>query len=177
MEVPDIRSGDARRLAEIFSWDSQPEVPWSDDDLAAILSHQLSVPCEAELGATGQLAALPVAAGAPSASRPGTFADLFRSTDPPIELLRAVKEFAKATRTDPQFSLPREVAGILYSAAIAVALVRCNERISGLSDEGLQHGFAWAAQQPWVPDDLRAVFGEALKALRLDEFATDRPSR
>ena len=152
-------------MAEIFSWDGQPEGLWSDDDLAAILRHQLSVPCEVDLGATGQLATLPIKAGTRSSSRLGSFAELFRSTDPPTELLRAVKDFAKATLTDPHFPLPRQVAGILYSAAIAVALVRCNERISKLSDEGLQHGFRWAARQPWVPDDLRALFGEALKAL------------
>jgi len=61
--------------------------------------------------------------------------------------------------------LPDEVATALYYAAIAAALIRCEERITDLDDASLRHGFQWGVEQPWGDEAVKSVLREALASI------------
>jgi hypothetical protein len=146
------------RLAEMMTLDATPPRLWSPEELGVILRHQLSVPLALDLGDPSEHAAnVPNAAPMP----PTTFADLLRQVDPPVAMLRRVKRFAKARKSDPNGPLPQEVATVLYYTAIAAAL-RCHHRITVMDDTGLRSGFEWVLRQVWVDGDTKSILEEAL---------------
>ena len=63
-----------------------------------------------------------------------------------IELLHAIKQWARHVRSDPATPLSPGPATILYYAALASALVHFSQRITSLSADQLREGFAWAAE-------------------------------
>ena len=121
---------------------------WGEQDLAAILRHQLASPLP------------PPGGGSESAAAPGgarTFGELLHHPSPRVESLVAVKDFAKASRADPDAALPGEVAAVVYFAAIAVARRQCGRIISGLSEGELAAGLQWVRAQDWVDPATRAL--------------------
>jgi hypothetical protein len=133
-------------------WEAGPT--WGERDLAAVLQHQLAAPVVCDLGPAGADAAAP-----PAGIR--TFGDLLHHPAPPVELLVLAKDFAKASLADPHAALPKEVAAVLYFAAIVVARRRCGARISQLSPEELRAGAEWVMAQPWVDPATRRLFESA----------------
>src|SRR5688572_25842910 len=133
---PDLSAVERRRLSLIWpagpasrggraaSADLPVELACGDADAGAILRHQLDAPL-AELEFADAPAALPAADPGPPLQ---SFLDLMTHPSPPQLLLRRVKEWAKRGMEqhegDDAFPVPREVAGVLYYAAIAVALAR-----------------------------------------------------
>jgi hypothetical protein len=75
-------------------------------------------------------------------------------------LVVCLKDYARAACDDG--SLPTEVATLLYFTAIALAAVRCGERITGLDDAALRAGLEWAVGLHWGDDAIRAVLREHL---------------
>jgi hypothetical protein len=71
---------------------------------------------------------------------------------PPVEVLRMVKEFAKAGLEGP--GMPRELASVFYFGSIGLAL-RGGVSISTLTTERLREGLLWTAQLPWMADGMR----------------------
>ena len=155
------------RLATLFELDGQDgERVWRPDELAAILRHQLAAPVQYDLrslerGEAGKLKRLAEAEGLLLRS----FGDLLDHAHPPIELLRMTKDFAKACRQSPTSPLPREIATVLYYAAIAVALLRCGHRITKLSNADLRQGMESMLGHDWLDARMRALFEAALKGL------------
>ncbi len=94
-----------------------------------------------------------------------SFADLLGHASPPLELLKAAKVFAK--QADLQFDapIPSPVARVLYYATIVVARLRCQARISELTDGELRLGLTWVVRQAWVDEAVRAVCREGLETL------------
>ncbi len=179
-----LSAGSPKSLAALLAASEPRAGLWSPEELAAIFRHQMAAPLAADLGqsapggATPQQgcgaaeAALPMspptgeaspregyaAAAAPSQS----FADLLHQPSPALALLEAVKDFAKSNAGHADSGLPKEVAGILYYACIAVALVRLGKRISVLSDDELRRGLGWAVTQPWVDEETRRLLAKGL---------------
>ena len=91
--------------------------------------------------------------------------NLLAFPNPPVELLEITKEFAKTCRQNPHSPMPQEIASVLYFTSIAAALVRCNRRITGLSDEVLAEGFSWTLAQPWLDAPTRSLIEESLPRL------------
>jgi hypothetical protein len=60
--------------------------------------------------------------------------------------------------------MPKEIAAVLYFAAIVVALRRCGARITRLSDGELRAGVEWVLAQPWIDPATRALFAEVFSA-------------
>jgi RNA polymerase sigma-70 factor (ECF subfamily) len=167
----------------IHLWNDVPEVTMSSGDQthivpaalarllelpgpassAALLDHALTMPVPLDVA---------VDASAVDQARAGadelglkTIGDLLHHPRPRPELLELVKDFAKDNRTDPESPLGREVATVLYYAAIAVALTRCDRRISRHDDNTLRQGFRWGSDQPWVDEATRELFRAALRRL------------
>jgi hypothetical protein len=154
------------QLSRLLDSDGLAGRAWSPEDLQALLRHQLAAPIAVDLASLGpalaaQLKALADAHGLLLKS----FADLFVHPHPPLELLRLVKDFAKAHRASPTGALPPEVASVLYFAAIGVAQLRLGQRISSLPDEALRQGCSWALDQSWVDARTKEIFTELRQTL------------
>jgi hypothetical protein len=156
------------RLVRLFGSDrSQHSFP-TQRSLAQILVEQLHSPILSclEMRAT-QIHFLGVAQIAPDGYPLETLADLFDHPNPPIWLLRAVKNFANLADARPNEPLPPEVATSLYFCAIAAGFTRHNARITSLSDSELREGLEWTASQRWVDRTLRRLAITALKRFHL----------
>jgi RNA polymerase sigma-70 factor (ECF subfamily) len=160
-DVPEItmspssnNPADARELSRLLGLPPPPA------DAAALLRYALAAPVPLDPEATD-----PGAAG----RRPRSLGELLHHPSPLPELLEQAKDFAKENRNDPESPLTREVATVLYYAAIAAALARCGRRITRSDDEALRRGFQWCCKQPWLDEATRGLLDEGL--LRLGEAA------
>jgi hypothetical protein len=153
-------------LSSLFDLAPEDERLWRDDELGAILRHQLTTPLQVDLinlerGLAIKVRNLAEAQGLTLKS----FGDLLAHPNPPVELLKITKDFAKACRLSPRGPLPREIASVLYFASIAAALVRCRRRITGLTNDALEEGLHWVLARPWLDAPIRTLVEESLQLL------------
>jgi hypothetical protein len=163
--------GKSKQPATLFDLQYSDARAWPPREYRAILRHQLAARIEADLPDTepGQ---------EPSHEAPRnrngpcslTFAELFERPDPPLALLRRVKDFAKAHRDAPRSAYPPDIAALLYYASIAAALVRRGKRITSLDDQTLRQGFDWCLKCDWIVEPLRALFTAALHAISARDY-------
>jgi hypothetical protein len=154
---------DPKHLASLIEDDDIGERIWKPSELAAILRHQLTTPLHVDLaGAAGPLQEAAEARGLVLKS----FGDLLQHPQPPIALLKLMKDFAKACRMGRRGSMPREIAAVIYFVSIIAAMTRCSRRITTLDDHALSAAVEWALGQPWLDETTRAVFSEGAKFLR-----------
>jgi hypothetical protein len=169
MSMRDLNTTEPRLLANLMAVDERTPQAWGADDLGPILRHQLDAPMEADLRALDAEIGNKLDKWNASVNPPiKTLHDLFAHPRPPVELLRLAKDFVKTLRNDRQNQFPEEVATVLYFASIAVALLRCRQRITNLGDDALQRSFEWASIQPWVDESLRELLREALNSITND---------
>jgi hypothetical protein len=97
-----------------------PDVPtWRADDVPELLRHQLDTPLATDL--------LAAPSGGDSKSDPFagvTFGEVLADAQAPLDWLRRVKDFAKASDQPPSPALPPPVATVLYYAALIAADLR-----------------------------------------------------
>ncbi len=163
--VRDVNETNPGQLAQLLAMAPHETSDWRANELAAILRHQLAVPVEFELpGASnaGGDSGLPPMPADVRCILTTTFGDLLRHADPPLSMLRRVKDFAKACREDPRGPLPREVAMVLYLASILAALTRHGAAITKLTPDELHKATEWALSQEWLDEALRPLFEEGL---------------
>jgi hypothetical protein len=149
---------DSECMSALMELDPDPGRVWRPDELGAVYRHQMSAPVQFDLGGIDpalcpKLQALAAAENLLVRS----FHDLLAHPSPPLELLRLVKDYAKANRRHRTSALPPEVATVLYYACIAAALVRCGKRITTLDDAALAKGFAWVLALGWVEEPVRTL--------------------
>ncbi len=162
----DVFDTDRKQLATLLDLSPDAERLWGDDELAAILRHQLSAPMQVDLVNLGRGLAVKVRSLADSLGLTlKSFGDLLAHPNPPVELLKITKDFAKACRLSPRSPVPREIASVLYFTSIAAALVRCRRRITGLTNEALSEGFRWVLTRTWLDVPTRTLTEEALRLL------------
>ena len=157
---------DRKQLATLLDLAPDAARLWRDEELGAILRHQLTAPMQVDLinlerGLAVKVRNLAEAQGLTLKS----FGDLLAHPNPPVELLQVTKDFAKACRLSPHSSLPHEIASVLYFASIAAALVRCRRRITGLSNADLADGLNWVLARPWLDAPTRTLIEESLPLL------------
>jgi hypothetical protein len=139
---------------------------WNPAELEAILKHQLSAPIRVDLVSMEQRLASQLRLAVESQGLLlKSFGDLLYHPNPPLELLRLTKDFAKACRLSHGGPLPREIATILYFASIVVAMVRCRHRITRLDDAEIRHGVEQCLAQSWLDSRTRQLLDDGLKAL------------
>jgi len=163
MSTSDTHCGDLERWGQVMDFAVGDRRTWRPEELGPILRHQLAAPVQFDLGnleegLAARLRTLSSAEGLLLKS----YAELLHHPHPPLELLRLCKQFARACWSHPDSPLPQEIAMLLYFASIAVALIRCGERITGLDDDALRRNFDWFLLQPWVDEATRYLFEEAL---------------
>ena len=150
---------DPKQLASLIGDDDDiGERIWKQDELAAILRHQMTTPLHVDLagvgGAAGRLREEAAAGGLLLKS----FGDLLQHPHPPLGLLKMMKDFGKACRISPECALPREISSVIYFASIMAAMTKRSRRITKLSDGDVRKALRWALAQPWLEDITRAVF-------------------
>lgn len=153
------------KLASLLDEDIGKHI-WSEDELEAILKHQMSVPIAVDLSAKNKVAAqqlMAVCSGKGILLK--SYEDLFDHKSPPIELLKIIKDYAKTCLSAKNSPFPSEVASVLYYATIAAAMVRCKRRISTLPDDKLKEGFQWVLARPWKNKAVSRLMKQALDCL------------
>lgn len=138
-----------------------------EDELAAILRHQLSTPVEFDLASLDRTMAAKLrmlADGHGLLVR--SFRDLLLHPHPPIELLRMTKQFAKSCHNHPDSPLPEPIASLLYFCSIVAALLRCRQRITAMDDATLARGVRSLLEQSWLDEGLRGLLSEWLSTVQ-----------
>lgn len=159
------RGGDP--VARLFDLDNDTERLWRDEELGAILRHQMGAPLQVDLVSLGRDMAVKVRNLADAQGLTlKSFGDLLAHPHPPVELLKVTKDFAKACRLSPHSPVPHEIASVLYFASIAAAMVRCRRRITVLSDADLAGGLCWTLARTWLDAPTRALLEEGLAFLK-----------
>lgn len=127
---------------------------WREEDLAAILLGQLRQPLSQLFRQMlGERAASVLAlAGVET----GTLEDLLHAPSPSPQLLQLAKDYAKSAPRHPTDAVPRDVAKVLYFAAISVAQ-RHGHRISALPHADVCDGIEWACRLTWVDRRTKAA--------------------
>jgi hypothetical protein len=147
--VEPVFGASRERLARLLRVGEADDEQWRPDELRAILVHQLESPLVVDLSGRG-------------GDGVRTFGELFGHVQPPLGLLRQIKEYAKVHREHPLSSLPSEVTTVLYYTSIVVARLRLGESITALEDSAVRLGVEWVLGRDWVTDDLRELMIEAL---------------
>jgi len=162
-----LLDSDSHTLAALLDAGEEDNRVWNPAELAAILKHQLSAPIQVDLTAMEQrLAARLRLATESQGLLLKSFGDLLHHPNPPLELLKLTKDFAKACRLSRGGPLPREIATVLYFASIVVAMVRCRRRITRLDDAETCRGIKQCLAQSWLDAPTRQLLEEGLKALK-----------
>jgi hypothetical protein len=175
MEPGDLTNASRDALSQLLACNSDADSVWNATDLHAILCHQLDADVEFDLthfGGVAQERMTTVRASAAD-NRPCTFGQMLTSAEPPLEVLDMIRRFAKRSRTQDSGGIPKEVATVLYYAAIAAAKLRHGISLSKLDDEALRSGLAWGLEQTWLTEPLRDLFTETLRAQRSHAPKTD----
>jgi hypothetical protein len=153
-------------LARLLNLREQQDDPWSTNDLAQLLQHQLDQNLMSDLSSIAPGAAETVKSQFADVHKaPETYRQLFQYPSPPVRVLELGKEMAKASRKDNESPLPSEISEYLYYAFIAVALVRSSRVISSLSERELQRGIGWALRRTWGDRDIALLLNDAADGL------------
>jgi hypothetical protein len=169
MQGDTIQPDDSRRLFEGLLALAEGGVGesgagWSAEDLASIWRHQLTAPLAFDLGELSpEAGAAAIALCKPLSIK--SVSDLLGQMSPPLELLRMLKDFARSKRTDPDATFPSAIAMSLYFAAIAMALLRLDCRLSRMDDSALRSGMQWTAEQTWLDQATRELAAAAVRHL------------
>ena len=156
-------------LAQLMDLGTDATPDWTPQELAAMLTHQLSAPLAFDLCALKEVSVEKVNAVA-AAHTPAveSFGDLLTHAHPSVELLELVKEFAKTSDSNQNRLLPRPIASVLYYASIVAAQLRCDTRLTTLSDKLIGQGLRWSLSQDWLNDDLRSLLDQGCAFLKQD---------
>lgn len=145
-------------LARLFEISDGHPVEWSESDLPDIFYHQLSASLLNDLRPDANIIQSLGLKGDVKDEPPlHTFGDLLSHPSPPLALLKLAKDFAKLADDRPDDPLPPTVATTLYLLLIAAALVRCNERITAMSNTELRSALEWLEGHPWLNESMRQL--------------------
>jgi len=156
---------DRRAVSTMLDFHQLQRQSWQPQELADILLHQLSAPLFLSLGTLSGEVTHQLRQSQPALDPLLTLNQLLHLPQPPVELLRLVKRFAKNCRSDPDNPLPAEIVMLLYYASIAVAQTRTDQSISDLPASALHRGLRWVSNQVWVDEQMRDLLRETLTRL------------
>jgi hypothetical protein len=182
VEDRNIYESRADWLAEMMDAGDTDRVLWQEEEYGAILECQLSAPLDFDLSYLGEQTRERVRTLCSGQRPPITsFHDLLHHACPPVELLRLAKEFARAAQSRSDLLppahgvplLPSDVALLLYTLSIVVAMTKCGCRITKLDDQALRHSFAWALNLSWVDEPTRELLRAGCQAVADEELGSN----
>jgi hypothetical protein len=154
----------AAQLAKIMSLDETTPDVWSEQDLAAMLRHQMTAPLNFDLSSFEMKAARAEDRRKTLASatkqRIKSFEDLLFHREPPLELLKLSKEFfkrrlQKCKKDSPEWNL----AYLFYLLSILAAGDHAS-KVSSLTSNELRIGMKWVMKQQWANNSIRELMNE-----------------
>lgn len=161
----DLDNSSTASLARLFELTSDPGDPLGEEDLAAVLRHQLDAPLAVDLKEVAPDIAEILSQNTPSdGGSLQTFRDVLIHPEAAIELLVMVKDFSKHA-VQSELDRERDIAGILYLASISAAQLHCGETISSLGEEWQLFNLRRFKDEPWLDADIRTLFESALSVL------------
>jgi RNA polymerase sigma-70 factor (ECF subfamily) len=134
-------------------------------DLDDMLRHCLAAPASDYFRDTGQSVEFAAASPLERAALGVTLGELFQCSNPPLQLLVAVKQRARHLMSPGASRLPVEVHQLVYFASIAAALVCHGEKISKSRPEVLRIGWERIAAESYVDEGFRRLFAAAVDRL------------
>ena len=165
IDVPE--TADPTLLAQLLD----PEFParrvWLASELGAILQHLMTVPIPFDLsalppGTSSRLQTL----GAADGLLLNSLTALIHHPHPPVELLLLLKQYAKSNHQHPDSALPCEISSLLYTLSIAVARLRCRQRITTHEDAAVIRRIDAALALPWLDEQTRGLLQDARAVIR-----------
>jgi len=120
---------------------------WSPLELEAILDQQLALPAT-DFG----LPQVVLAASSP------TLLDVLTILPSTSTAFIQIKHWAKSQATSPAPTIPREVAKVLYFAALSAARISGHTRITHLPNRVLAVSLMDLVEQGWIPAPLQKLF-------------------
>lgn len=151
------------RLLDLALGPPDPGEPRSEDEERGDLLHDLlrcSLPRRAGSHEERDGAATASSQGLRSVAGP-PIGELLLDPKTSIDLLKEIKQYAKARGSQATSEREKDVFLTLYFAAIAAARVSYGERITEHTDKDLIQFFRHFAQTVWVPTHLRGLFAES----------------
>ena len=138
--------------SSLFDPEPQSDKLWTAAELQVLLDQQLSQPLSeifSELDEVSRPQLPPVQAANDSSAAPlVTLLDLFTHPAPPLDVLEAVKRWARRATRDDASSLPLKVSSLIYFATIAAGLVQLDKRITKSDNQTLRFGLEHALSEP-----------------------------
>ncbi len=159
-------------LGQLFELGCGDVFHWTTAERGGLLSHQLDLLLGPAPGSEADAAESDAARG-PDGWETRTYRALFTAADPPLDRLQSIKSRAKyGINADPSDQegpdadgvLPREVATVVYYAALAAARVHAGVSITQLDDTAFRTGLHWALGHTWVDEPVRGLLTKALEA-------------
>jgi hypothetical protein len=166
-DMSSVNSTAPQSLGRVLVESAAAQSAWRADELSAIWRHQLSVPLAFDLGGV-EGEQWPELAGG-RLTWAVTFGELLQQSNPPIEMLRCVKQFAKGCRQGATAALPPEVATVLYFSSIVAARLHAGQTISDLDEPQLRTGLEWALSQPWIEEQTRGLIQAGLESVKTEQ--------
>ena len=157
-----------RSLAKMIDLGPAPQGLWEPEELGTILEHQLAAPLEFEVIGVDQAQLRKLRIESKTPAEMETFGDLLRHPQPPVALLKLTKQFAKASQSTHDGTLPDEVATVLYLLSIVAAL-RCRHLMTSLGRQALLERIEWALSQPWLDEWTHRLLQEGRRAIESGE--------
>jgi hypothetical protein len=159
----------AEQLSKIMNLDEAAPNAWAEEDLPAMLRHQMSAPLEFDLSSLelgkSEEAARDQTLSAADACRIRSFQDLFEHPAPPLALLKWAKDFFKQQAGTSANRRPeQEVAYLFYLLAIVISRVRLGTSITTLTDADLQKALKWAISRKWLDANTKEMCVQARRA-------------
>jgi len=153
-------------LTRILSIDEDVKELWQAREIEAMWRHQLAAPLGIDLEAVISVSGTELRKSPHFETfRQKTFAELFHHPQPPLEVLKLAKEFAKQTLRDCEEGQLRELASAVYYASYAGALIHHGQCIGSMSENELRPGFNWALRQDWIDEQTKKLISTALLRL------------
>lgn len=166
--MPFVTTAKPQALALALGLSSSDLPVWTEGDLSGLLAHQLQSPLVFDLAHSDEFTSGKWRQALSNSECPlDSFSQLLHHPHPPVALLDLMRRFFKESTTEGgDKPLPREVALLLYYAAIVAARLHAGQRISTLPDTELRRGLLWALAQPWLDDaPMRKLLEDGVKAL------------
>jgi hypothetical protein len=161
------------RLARMLEIEHIPGTSaWSAEDAAAALRHQLNAPLLPDITSVpgAEPERLEALVRQPGGAAAGSLLEALLSPETPIELLEAIKAFARHVQKEETTPLHGVSGTIIYYAAIAAALLR-GTKLSKLNQPQLRDGMTWAMEQQ-AAAPLHRLFQKAVASA--DSWASEQ---
>jgi hypothetical protein len=161
----------ADQLSTIMNMGETLSDTWTEEDLPAMLRHQMSAPLEFDLStvelSNSEKATREETLNAAAGAQIKSFQDLFQHPAPPLALLNWAKDFFKQQAGTSANRRPeQEVAYLMYVLSIVIPRVRLGTSITALTDADLRKALKWAASRKWLDAKTKEMCVLAKKALR-----------